>query len=51
MSYADTRSIDSIMHLFPNTEFIPIKDGGHLFPFEDTEKCVKAIQDILKLNT
>ena len=48
---ADTRSIDSIMHLFPKTEFIPIIDGGHLFPFEDTEKCVKAIQDILKLNT
>ena len=45
---ANTRSIDSIMHLFPKTKFIPIKEGGHLFPFEETEKCVNEINAILK---
>ena len=45
---AKTRSINSIMHLFPKTKFIPIKEGGHLFPFEETEKCVNEINAILK---
>lgn len=48
---ADTRSIDSIMHLFPKTEFIPIKNGGHLFPFEETEKCVAELNAILNQKT
>ena len=48
---ANTRSIDSIMHLFPKTKFIPIKNGGHLFPFEETEKCVNEINAILNLNS
>lgn len=47
---ASTRSIDSIMHLFPKTEFIPFENSGHLFPFEETEKCVKEINAILNLN-
>ena len=45
---ANTRDINSIMHLFPKTKFIPIKNGGHLFPFEETEKCVNEISAILK---
>ena len=44
---AKTRNIDSIKHLFPNTEFIPF-DGGHLFPLEQTEKCGKEIVSILR---
>lgn len=45
---ANTRDISSIMYLFPKTKFIPIKNGGHLFPFEETEKCVNEIIAILK---
>ena len=44
---AKTRNIDSIKHLFPNTEFIPF-EGGHLFPLEQTEKCGKEIVSILQ---
>ena len=42
--------INSIMHLFPKTKFIPIKNGGHLFPFEETEKCINEINAILNNN-
>ena len=45
---ANTRDINSIMHLFPKTKFIPIKNGDHLFPFEETEKCINEINGILK---
>ena len=45
---ANTRDINSIMHLFPKTKFIPIKNGGHLFPFEETENCINEINVILK---
>ena len=48
---ADTRPIESIKHLFPNTTFIPFEGGGHLFPFEETEKCIKEINAILNLNS
>lgn len=43
---ADTRPIQSIKHLFPNTTFIPFK-GAHLFPLEQTEKCGKKIVTLL----
>ncbi len=43
---ADSRPIDSIMYLFPNTKFIPL-NGGHLFPLEEPERCSKKIADII----
>ena len=42
---ADTRTIESIKHLFPKTEFIPF-EGGHLFPLEQTKECSKKILSI-----
>lgn len=44
---ANTRSIDSIKHLFPNTTFIPFK-GGHLFPLEQSEICARELMKIIK---
>lgn len=43
---ANTRNINSIKHLFPNTEFISF-EGGHLFPLEQTEKCANELLAIL----
>ena len=47
---ANTRNIDSITHLFPKTKFIEIEGGGHLFPFEETEKCINEIHAIINLH-
>lgn len=43
---ADTRNINEIKHLFPNTEFISF-EGGHLFPLEQTEICANKLLAIL----
>ena len=46
---SETRDIDSIKYLFPNTKFIP-KNGGHLYPFENPEKMSLIIKKIIKEN-
>ena len=43
---ADSRPIESILYLYPNTKFIPL-NGGHLFPLEEPEKCSEVVYDIL----
>ena len=43
---ADSRPIESITYLYPNTKFIPL-NGGHLFPLEEPKKCSKLVDDIL----
>ena len=30
--------------------FIEIEGGGHLFPFEETEKCINEIHAIINLH-
>ena len=44
---ANTRSINSIKHLFPNTTFIPF-EGDHLFPLEQSEICGSELIKIIK---
>jgi len=46
---ADTRPIESIKPLFPNTKFIAF-EGSHLFPLEQTKKCGKDIVAVLNNN-
>lgn len=43
---AETRPINKVKHLFPNTKFSAFK-GGHLFPLEQTDKCASEILNIL----
>ena len=43
---ANTRPIEKVQPLFPNTTFIAF-NGGHLFPLEQTKKCVAELTKIL----
>ena len=43
---ADTRPINEVKPIFPNSQFIEFP-GGHLFPLEQTEKCSQVLLKIL----
>ena len=46
---AKMRTIDSIMHLFPNSKFIVFNNAGHLFPLEEPQRTANKLRDIIQI--